>query len=272
MEIIKKFLSNEFTIELEYWVILIILVAIIRIFIYTIKILIRRNEKIEELEKSVLNLKEIIKKKTEKIKNLKEINSHLGKTIYSKEEEILKGGISPHFFKNTMSTINNFAQKTLYSVKCLTPILNHIIYESKEETVPIKEEVDFLKKFIKLQKLGLSPTFRLNVNIDVIEYETFNIIPMLLLDFVENAFKYTDLNDHNSKIDIKLKYTDDHLLIYEVRNTPSGKDRKEKGGYGMDNLRKRLALLYKNEAELIYQKDDNEFFAKLIIPNYKINE
>lgn len=193
--------------------------------------------------------------------------------LKNKELELLKGSISPHFFKNTMSIMNSFAQKTLFSIQHLVPVLNHIVYESSSESIRLEDEIHFVNKFLALQELQLPPTFNLykSIEIDSIMVENFRIIPMLLIDFIENAFKYTDLNNSKSYIKIKLRINDDSNLIYEVSNTPCKSESECKGGFGVDNLRKRLALAYQNEAVLDYEIAKNEYLARMIIPSYKNN-
>ena len=217
----------------------------------------------------IISLIRSIGRKNIQIEVLQNKNEQLSHMLQVKESELLKDSINPHFFKNTMSILNNFAQKTMLSVQKLTPALNHMVYESKKDFIPLIQEVQFIKNFIELHKLNIHPEFNVDVNINLsVEHENRLIPPLLFLDFIENAFKFSNVNEPNGYIKLNLWINDDQNLVYEVLNAIVKQDNGVQSGFGMDNLRKRLALIYQNSAELNYEINENIFLAKLIIPAY----
>lgn len=184
------------------------------------------------------------------------------------ELELLKNQINPHFLFNALNSVyykiersNTEARDTLQE---FSEMLRYQLYDCDREQVPIHKELSFLRSYIELQKA------RLNSNYTV-EYEgldtnmQFGISPFLLMPVIENCFKYvSNYPDQKNSIRIKIRVEKDHLLM-ETFNTCEARIPSENGGIGIDNVKKRLRLLYPGSHELKIKSDENSYttFLKL---------
>jgi len=200
-----------------------------------------------------------------------------------KEALFLKSSINPHLFNNALNIITSKTESaikaaqevidtsegTLESIEILTNVLRYIIYESKEEFVPLNDEVKFIEEYLKLQKIRIPDHFTVSINTEALSSynasDKLYIAPLICIDFIENAFKYTNVQSSEGFINIKFELIDKDL-IFSVRNTKNKELKKsESGGFGYDNLKKRLNLLYKSKYDLDIDNDENIFSANLKI-------
>jgi two-component system LytT family sensor kinase len=186
------------------------------------------------------------------------------------ELELLKAQINPHFFFNTLNNIYSLVYKKSDEAPAalmkLSDIMRYMLYESKAELVPLDMELEHLKSFIELQKLRFrDPGF--------IEYHVsgntsqHHIPPMLLLSFVENAFKHGKKKVDNPGIIIRLE-ADDNILIFDVINYIQENEKELNpgaNGIGLQNTRRRLELIYPECHKLTILKDNNMYNVKLEI-------
>ena len=184
------------------------------------------------------------------------------------ELEFLKNQINPHFLFNALNSVyykiersNTEARETLRE---FSEMLRYQLYDCDKEQVPIQKELSFLRSYIELQKA------RLNSNYTV-EYEGFDtnmhfgISPFLLMPVIENCFKYvSNYPDQTNSIQIKIRVEKNHLLM-ETFNTCEARTPSENGGIGLDNVKKRLRLLYPGSHELKIKSNENSYttFLKL---------
>lgn len=190
----------------------------------------------------------------------------------SSELSFLKAQINPHFFFNTLNNIYSLtmfnvelAQKALHT---LSRMMRYVLYDTPADRTLLSQELAFVQDYIDLMKL------RLTDKVQVIFEQPTSLIdlpiaPMLLLPFVENAFKYGVSTDEPSLIYISIKQQQKHLDV-EVRNTLFTQQRvtlDESNGIGLVNTRRRLGLLYPNKYILnINEKTpDNEFVVSLAL-------
>ncbi len=164
------------------------------------------------------------------------------------ELAFLRAQINPHFLFNTLNNVYSLffqqSDKALKVIERLTVMLRYGLYE-KAEKVTLKRELEHLLNFIELEKLRLD--FNPNITLNLPEGNTEVLIPpLLLITFVENAFKHGDLRQ---PLLINLA-TDGKSLSYTVTNYFGVKQKDRVGGVGLDNLRKRLVLLYGDQQEL----------------------
>ena len=178
------------------------------------------------------------------------------------ELEFLKNQINPHFLFNALNSIyykiersNTDARETLQE---FSEMLRYQLYDCDKEQVPIKKELSFLRSYIELQKA------RLNTNYAV-DYQgfdtnlTFGISPFLLMPVIENCFKYVSgYPDQINTIRIKIGVEKDHLLL-ETYNTCEARTAPDGGGIGLDNMKKRLRLLYPGRHELKIKSDEHSY-------------
>ncbi|MEM6765497.1 MAG: histidine kinase [Bacteroidota bacterium] len=190
----------------------------------------------------------------------------LEKEKITNELKFLKAQINPHFLFNTLNNLYSYVQtqspKAPKMIIYLSGILDYVLYKSQQERVPLKEEVDTIKKFIKLESIRYGD--RLTVHLK----EDFNghsyISPLILLSIVENAFKHGASGDIDSPT-IKVDISDDEDSIYcRVWNTKSqytGKLNDEyKEGIGLNNLIRQLDLIYPETYKLTV-KDEKDSFS-----------
>jgi two-component system, LytTR family, sensor kinase len=187
----------------------------------------------------------------------------------SSELALLRSQVNPHFLFNTLNNIYSLVYKKSdeapSAVMKLSRIMRYMLYDSNSDTVQLDKEVDYLKSFIELQELRINQSDYVEFKIEG-EIENRIIAPMLLIPFVENAFKHGGKN-HTPGIRIHL-FAEPGQIRFEVenykkRNLLAQKD--EIGGIGLQNIKRRLELLYYNKHRLEISEDQNMFRVNLLI-------
>ena len=187
------------------------------------------------------------------------------------EIKYLRYQIQPHFLFNTLNNIYSLIDSSpniaKTSVHSLSKMMRYLLHDSVENKVSLVKEIDFLERYINLMQLRVSSNLTLEKSFPIIN-QPIQIAPLLLITFVENAFKHGIDAVQSSYIKIKLTI-ENHRIHYSVINSsfPQNKNITE-SGIGLENLKKRLELLYPNRFELIEKEEDNFYTAKLIL-NYK---
>ena len=199
-------------------------------------------------------------------------NKILETQLQLREQELhyLKMQIHPHFLFNTLNTIYGFALKqskqTPEIILKLSNLLDYILYQVSKPKVSLKEEVLHIKEYIELEKIRFQDTLKvifISAEID----ENIQIAPMLLIPFVENAFKHGSLEEGFLRIEIKVSVKDSQLH-FSIRNSfLDDEEEQEKNGIGLENLRKRLELNYKENYELDIRKTKKWFSVDLFVSN-----
>lgn len=175
--------------------------------------------------------------------------------------------INPHFLFNSLNTIYGLSLKKSdnapKAVLKLSQLLRYMIEETGHNTVPLEQEVVYLNNYIELQKMrsgpSLSVTFEVEGNIN-----GASIAPMLLLPFVENAFKYGLSNSNESPIYIELK-VDGDMIIFSVTNRKFNNMGRHSSGIGIPNVERRLQLLYPDRHDLKILDTEDTYSVKLKI-------
>jgi len=188
------------------------------------------------------------------------------------ELNFLKTQLQPHFLFNTLNNIysltldnNQLAGK---SILRLSGLLRYMIYESETEMVDLQKEINHMQDYIELEKIRFASRMELSLNISG-NVNGRRIVPILLIPFLENAFKHAS-NKMGNKIwvTIDLIIKDDHLN-FTVENSvfPEGKTQTQKtlSGIGLGNVKRRLSLSYK-DYELTHELKDNYYHSFLRIP------
>lgn len=203
-------------------------------------------------------------------KNLQ--NKMLSAQLQFKEQELhyLKKQIHPHFLFNTLNTIYGLALKqsehTPEVILKLSNLLDYILYQVDKPRVSLKEEVLHINEYIELEKIRFLDTLDIELNTSEID-EGIQIAPMLLIPFVENAFKHGALKEGYLRIRIDLK-VNKHKLNFNIRNSvqPKGSGKAE-NGIGLENFRKRLDLNYTDNYILKREISNGWYQATLNIPD-----
>ncbi|MEO6347321.1 MAG: histidine kinase, partial [Aquaticitalea sp.] len=180
------------------------------------------------------------------------------------ELQHLKMQIHPHFLFNTLNTLYGFALKksdqTPEMILKLSNLLDYILYQTDKPKVSLIEEVNHIKDYISLEKMRFGDRLKVDFEAPLIP-ETTHIAPMLLLPFVENSFKHGILKNGQLEIDIRLKLTN-HNIDFYIDNT-ANTDNKDSSGIGLENIKRRLELIYKNEYDLDIKIENEKFVVHL---------
>jgi len=192
---------------------------------------------------------------------------------YQAELDLLRFQINPHFFFNTLNNLFSMARKqkdesTSKGIAKLSHIMRYIIYDCNVDKIELEKEIDMINNFIELQKLRFSDEDDIKINFGIVgELQNQEIAPMLLVPFVENAFKHGISLKNMSPINIKLKI-ETETLIFSVRNNVNKlryNRENEHSGIGLQNVKRRLELLYPNKHELLIENIDDKFDINLKI-------
>ena len=162
------------------------------------------------------------------------------------ELSFLKAQINPHFLFNTLNSIYSLAyqksDRTAPAIIKLSGLMRHVISDSTKEFVSLSKEVEYISNYIELQKLRLTSTTHVSFNTSG-NLEEKEIAPMILLPFIENAFKYGSNTEQLSEIKIILSVIG-NAIQFEVSNTIVNQQHVASEGIGVGNSRERLELVY----------------------------
>ena len=184
------------------------------------------------------------------------------------ETKALKAQINPHFLFNSMNNIYSLSQmksdKTGDAILNLSEILRFVTYESEKDRVSLQEELKQIRNFIALQ--FLKDDNQDNVKIEIAEVPAnLQIAPMMLLPFIENSFKHSNFEDKvNGWIDIQISIEEQKMILSLSNSGSLSSSRKdEMGGVGMENVKKRLSLIYPEKHHLVIKQDADKYSVHL---------
>ena len=192
----------------------------------------------------------------------------LEKENLEQQLEYLKYQINPHFFMNTLNNIHALvdidAEKAKSTILELSKMMRFILYEGDKKGVPLTREFDFIRNYVTLMRLRFTDKVRINMELPT-QVPDKQIPPLMLITFIENAFKHGISYQHESFIDVKAEIEGDQLH-FSCRNSKAEKANEEKGGVGLANVRQRLHLLYDNNYTLKIQDNPDIYNVQLTIP------
>lgn len=184
------------------------------------------------------------------------------------ELAFLRSQVSPHFMFNVLNNMVALARKKSDALEPslikLSSLLRYMLYETDEERVLLEKEIEYLRSYIDLQVQRFGKKVKVNVHMDEFDKSYF-IEPMLLIPFVENAFKHGTGLIEDAEINIEMK-AKNNMLQFQVSNKycPSEQEIKDKtSGIGLQNVKRRLNLLYKGSHTLLICNKDNRFSVSL---------
>jgi sensor histidine kinase YesM len=188
------------------------------------------------------------------------------------ELQLLQSRLSPHFLFNTLNNLYglslNDPQKVPPLLLKLSELLRYSVYDAKDIFVPLQYEVDYIKNYIEFEKLRLGDRLRLKLEMDSHIDPTCNVPPLLLVVFVENAFKHSR-NTADEKIWIEIALgRKGNSIVFSVRNSWAAETvgaSKGNSGFGLDSVQKRLDLLYAGKHDLQIDRTNNEYIVNLIL-------
>lgn len=188
--------------------------------------------------------------------------------------QFLRSQINPHFLFNALNTLYGTAlmdgsKRTANGIQMLGDMMRFMLEDNHQEYIPMRDEVAYLENYIALQKLRVLPSDQIEVQAELSLSQCDHlIVPMLLIPFVENAFKHGIDPDEKSWITIELSCTTDSIH-FKVRNSlPKAlylDPERKSPGIGLNNVRERLMLFYEGRHQLNYGRVENEFIAELTL-------
>ncbi|MCG6189294.1 sensor histidine kinase [Maribellus maritimus] len=192
---------------------------------------------------------------------LQEIENERAET----ELKALRSQINPHFLFNSLNSIYSLSRKNSPAVPekivQLSDLMRHIIYESDANFIPLEKEIEMVRNYIELQNLRTVKTEKINLEIKG-DIQNKKIAPLVFLPFVENSFKHglkSGAENAYVNICVRIRETD---IVFEIENTkgdsPVLTDSKYKG-IGIQNVKKRLELLYPNAHKFEITEDEKRF-------------
>jgi two-component system LytT family sensor kinase len=193
-------------------------------------------------------------------------------TAHLKSElTFLRSQISPHFMFNILNNLVALASKKSDDLEPaivnLSQLMRYMLYESDDHRVSLGKEIEYLKSYINLQMLRFGTTMKVNIDVKG-NPDLYTIEPMLLIPFVENAFKHGTGMVDNPVIDISIAIDDaTNLMRFIVVNGIGDNDLSKDGssGIGIANVKRRLAILHPGKHELNIVNNDNSFTVDLSI-------
>lgn len=198
------------------------------------------------------------------------------------EQELnrLKDQLNPHFLFNTLNNISSLValnqDEAQDSITRLSDMLRYVLYDSTGQTVSLEKEIDFMKNYIDLMRLRYTDTLCMNLSLPSVTTRK-QIAPLLFISLLENAFKYGATSQHACHIDISLTDNKEEIAFC-VKNTLAElqQNSTNKGGLGIDNLKKRLELIYPGRHEFSYGINHNEenvyYESRLILKHDNVYE
>lgn len=193
-------------------------------------------------------------------------------TAHLKSElTFLRSQISPHFMFNVLNNLVALARKKSDSLEpaivSLSQLMRYMLYESDDSRVSLGKEVEYIKSFISLQMLRFRDAVKTNIDVQG-DIDLYTIEPMLLIPFVENAFKHGTGTLETAVIDITLSVDEaTRLMRFGITNDvgPADDSKDSSSGIGIANVRRRLAILYPDKHELTISNTPDKFTVELTI-------
>lgn len=197
-----------------------------------------------------------------------EVNQ-LQESIKDSELQFLKSQINPHFLFNNLNNLYAYSiensPKTPSIILELSAVLRYMLYDCKEDFVSLSDEVKHLKNFTALNELQIEDRGVIEFNANEVT-GTYKIAPLILMVFVENAFKHSTASQSDEiYISIKARVDDKGKLFFECENSflPKSNTARLSKGIGLENVKKRLALLYPESHSLVINQSNNRYLVQL---------
>ncbi len=185
------------------------------------------------------------------------------------ELELLKSQINPHFLFNTLNNIDSFIhtapEEASRSLITLSNMLRYMIYDTKTNVVPLIKEIEYIENFIQLQHFRYKNPDYIKLSLPE-GCSGFQVAPILFIPFIENAFKHSYNAGKIPVISISLT-CNKHMLQFNCDNyfNPGQSQQQRTGGVGLENVKRRLELLYPGKYLLDISKENNIFSVNLSI-------
>ena len=199
----------------------------------------------------------------------RKIKAELEKDKITSQLELLKSKLNPHFLFNTLNNIDVLIKeepnKASEYLKKLSEILRFMLYESNVDKIPLTKEIEYIRKYIDLQKIRTA-------NLDFVKFEIIGdpngkiVAPMIFIHFIENAFKFASNKKIENAVNIKFEIMDNRLSFYcNNHKNISDESNSEKNGLGIYLIKQKLDLIYKKNYNLHINDEENWYNVNLEI-------
>lgn len=188
------------------------------------------------------------------------------------ELAFLQNQVSPHFFMNTLNNIHSLIEAdqklAQNAVIKLSEMMRYLLYESGRGTTTLSKEIEFLRSYVNLMQLRVDDSVKVSFDLPD-NFENVSLPPLLFISFIENAFKHGVSYREPSSLTFTMTQNPGSLE-FKAENTVSSYSKSDSMahhvGIGLENIKKRLNLLYSDNYQLTIDKSDKEYKVKLIIP------
>ena len=201
----------------------------------------------------------------ERQSKIEKLQEEMEREKLNSELAFLKNQISPHFFFNTLNNIYSLVsispEDSQNAILRLSKLMRYLLYESEQGNTMLSQEIDFMNNYIDLMKLRTSEKVSLGVRLPE-KFEDRGIAPLLFVPFIENAFKHGISNREKSFIDISMEIYGDSIIFRCSNSVHTARESETigiKGGIGLENVKKRLGLLFPGRHDLKISKSEKQF-------------
>ena len=197
--------------------------------------------------------------------------TQIEKHALERQLQYLKYQVNPYFFMNTLNNIHALVdidpERAKASIVELSKLMRYVLYEGNNKLTPLSREVQFLRNYVQLMSMRYN-TGNVSISLDAPDVLPDSMLPpLLLVIFVDNAFKHGISYRTKSFVEISLQPHADRLLFSCRNSRPEIKhDENMKGGVGLSNVRRRLDLLFPNDYTLDIKEEEDTYTVKLEIP------
>lgn len=205
------------------------------------------------------------------LEHYREQKRKTNKTLLSNEIQLsaLKGQLNPHFLFNTFNTLYGislkYPERTPDMIMQVSQLMRYQVENGSKELVSLEEEIGFLSSYVELEKERVGYRCAIQYSYDFDESKSYKIAPMLLICFIENAFKHGACTIENCFVDITIKVTG-NLLVMNVSNSiPKKKKAVVSTKIGLKNTKERLEIIYPEKHRLELVSSEDRFDIKLEI-------
>lgn len=182
------------------------------------------------------------------------------------ELQFLRAQLNPHFLFNSLNSIysmvRNKSNDAPDAIISLSELMRYMLYETREDVVPLAKEIDYIKNYVELQLYRLSDPENVKLHIKG-DYTDKKIPPLLLIPFVENAFKYGTDFKGKTEVTIKMDVLGSSLFFEACNKINTYRKDKINSGIGLENIKTRLALLFPETHALNINKTKEKFVVQL---------
>jgi len=182
--------------------------------------------------------------------------------------EYLKYQINPHFFMNTLNNIHALVdidpERAKTTILELSKLMRFVLYEGAKPKVPLQKEIAFVNNYIQLMRIRYADNVRITMSVEE-PIPDREVAPLLTMAFVENAFKHGISYKKDSFVSIHISFDDGHVF-FTCQNSVNDAPNDEHGGVGLENVRRRLKLIYGSRHTLRITEDNNTYNVELTIP------